>query len=33
MTKNCIIIDRLMVELKNEMKGNEAFLSEGDFQY
>lgn len=27
------IIDRLMEELKNEMKGNEVFLSEGDFQY
>lgn len=30
--ENCII-DRIMEELKNEMKGNEAFLSEGDFQY
>ena len=30
--ENCII-DRVMEELKNEMKGNEAFLSEGDFQY
>ena len=27
------IIDRTMEELKNEMKGNESFLSEGDFQY
>lgn len=27
------IIDRIMEELKNEMKGNEAFLSEGDFQH
>ena len=33
MTKNCIIINRIMEELKNEMKENEAFLSEGDFQY
>ena len=30
--ENCII-NRIMEELKNEMKGNEAFLSEGDFQY
>lgn len=27
------IIDRIMEELKNEMKGNEVFLSEGDFQH
>lgn len=30
--ENCII-KRVMEELKNEMKVNEAFLSEGDFQY